>query len=217
MQRRLGMLSSTDLPQQFHEVKDADENFIWVGEPMFLPFLCTGIPFLIIGLIWGSIDYFGFIQHMGKAKSGPGLGFIIPFFTLHLFPFWASILNMVRLILVHKNTFYTITNKRVMMRSGFWGIDFNAIDYDKISDVQVTVNPLENMLGVGTIRISAGKVTSKGNPLTDDFIAVESPYEVFKKLKTVMVDIKTDWNYPNKLRPEENPGYNTKYEPKEGA
>ena len=29
-----------------------------------------------------------------------------------------------------------------------------------------------------------------------------------------MVDIKTDWNYPNKLRPEENPGYDTKYEPK---
>lgn len=121
---------------------------------------------------------------------------------------------MLRLILVHKNTFYAITNKRVMMRSGFWGIDFNAIDYDKISDIQVTVNPLENMLGVGTIRISAGKVSSKGSPLTDDFIAVSNPYEVFKKIKTVMVDVKTDWSYPNKLRPDENPGYNTKYEPK---
>jgi hypothetical protein len=207
------MLSSGNLPQQFHTVKDADENFIWVGEPMFFPFLCTGIPFLIIGLLWGAIDYFGFIQHMGSQKGFP-VGFAVPFFTLHLFPFWGSILNMLRLILVHKNTFYAITNKRVMMRSGFWGIDFNAVDYDKISDIQVTVNPLENILGVGTIRISAGKVSSKGSPLTDDFIAVKNPYEVFKKLKTVMVDIKTDWNYPNKLRPEENPGYNTKYEPK---
>ena len=208
------MLTTDNLPQQFRAVKDEDENFIWVGEPMFFPFLCTGIPFLLIGLLWGAIDYFGFIQHMGTAKSGPPPGFIIPFFALHLFPFWGSILNMFRLILVHKNTFYTITNKRVMMRSGFWGIDFNAIDYDKISDIQVTVNPLENILGVGTIRISAGKVNSKGSSLTDDFIAVQNPYEVFKKIKTVMVDIKTDWNYPNKLRPEENPGYNTKYEPK---
>lgn len=208
------MLDPKNLPQQFLAVKDTDEDFIWIGEPMFIPFLCTGIPFLIIGLLWGAIDYFGFIQHMGRMKSGPELGFIIPFFALHLFPFWASILNMFRLILVHKNTFYAITNKRVMMRSGFWGIDFNAVDYDKISDIQVTVNPLENMLGVGTIHISAGKVTSKGNLLTDDFIAVKNPYEVFKKIKTVMVDIKTDWNYPNKLRPPENPGYNTKYEPK---
>ena len=208
------MLSSSNLPQQFHAVKDADENFIWVGEPMFIPFLCTGIPFLVIGLLWGAMDYFGFIRHMGNAKSGPPPGFIIPFFALHLFPFWGSILNILRLILVHKNTFYAITNKRVMMRSGFWGIDFNAIDYDKISDIQVTVNPLENILGVGTIRISARKVTSKGSALTDDFIAVSNPYEVFKKIKTVMVDVKTDWNYPNKLRPEDNPGYNTKYEPK---
>lgn len=208
------MLSPGNLPQQFRAVKDDDENFIWVGEPSLGPFLCTGIPFLIIGLLWGSMDYFGFIRHMGSAKSGPPAGFIIPFFALHLFPFWGSILNIFRLILVHKNTFYAITNKRVMMRSGFWGIDFNAIDYDKISDIQVTVNPLENILGVGSIRISAGKVSSKGNPLTNDFIAVNNPYEVFKKIKTVMVDVKTDWSYPNKLRPGDNPGYNTKYEPK---
>ncbi|MCX5785133.1 MAG: PH domain-containing protein [Elusimicrobia bacterium] len=208
------MLTQNDLPQQFQAVKDEDENIIWVGEPRFFPFLCTGIPFLAIGLLWGAIDYFGFIRPMGGANSSEPLGFIVPFFALHLFPFWGSILNMFRLVLVHKNTFYAITNKRVMMRSGFWGIDFNAVDYDKISDVQVTVNPLENMLGVGTVRISAGKVDSKGNSLTEDFIAVENPYEVFKQLKTVMVNIKTDWNYPNKLRPDENPGYKTKYNPK---
>jgi len=208
------MLSPNNLPQQFRAVKDDDEEFVWVGEPVFLPFLCSGIPFLILGLLWGAFDYFGFIQHLGSAKNSPPPGFIIPFFALHLFPFWGSILNMLRLVLVHKNTFYAITNKRLMLRSGFWGIDFNAIDYDKIADIQVNVNPLENMLGVGTIRISSGKVTSKGNPLTDNFIAVKNPYDVFKKIKTVMVDVKTDWNYPNKLRPEDNPGYNTKYEPK---
>ncbi|MFA5199532.1 MAG: PH domain-containing protein [Candidatus Omnitrophota bacterium] len=209
------MLSPVNLPEQFRTVKDKDEEFIWVGEPNFTAFLTTGIPFLIVGLLWGAFDL-GFIGAMSKMKSGaPPLLLIIPFFALHLFPFWGSILNMLRLILVHKNTFYAITNKRVMMRSGFWGIDFNSIDFDKISDIQVTVNPLENMLGVGTLRFSAGKVSSKGNPLTSDFIAVKAPYEVFKKVKTVSVDVKTDWNYPNKLRPEENPGYNTKYDPRQ--
>jgi len=101
--------------------------------------------------------------------------------------------------------FHAIINERVMMRSGFWGIDFNAVDYGKISDIQVTVNPLENILGVGAIRILVGKVTDKGNFHIDDFIAVKNPYEVFKKIKTVMVNIKTDWNYPNKLRPPGEP------------
>jgi len=209
------MLTPANLPEQFRAVKDHDEHFIWIGEPEFLPFVATGIPFLIFGLLWGMFD-FAFLSGLSRAKNAPSLFFIIPFFTLHSFPFWLSFFNMIRLMLVHKNTFYAITNKRLMMRSGFWGIDFNAVDYDKISDIQVTVNPLENMLGVGTIKISAGKISSKGNPLTDDFIGVKNPYEVFKKIKTVMVDVKTDWNYPNKLRPDENPGYNTKYEPDKG-
>jgi hypothetical protein len=25
--------------------------------------------------------------------------------------------------------------------------------------------------------------------------------------------VKTDWNYPNQLRPAENPGYHTEYKP----
>lgn len=205
------MLSPSNLPQDFHVIKDNDENFIWVGEPMFFPFICSGIPFLIFGLLWGAFD-FGFLK-IATIKNGPPSGMILPFLAIHSLPFWLGIFNMLRLLLVHKNTFYTITNKRVMMRSGFWGIDFNAIDYDKITDVQVNVNPLENILGVGTIRISSGKVNDKGAAITDNFIAVQNPYEVFKKIKTVMVDVKTDWNYPNKLRPDENPGYNTTYDP----
>lgn len=198
------------LPQQFREVKDQDEQFFWVGRPEFTPFVCTGLPFLILGILWGSMDYFGFIRHM-KADQ---MGFAIPFFLLHLFPFWGSILNIFRLALVHKNTFYAITDKRVMMRSGFWGTDFNAIDYDKITDVQVTVNPLENSLGVGTVRFSAGQIGRRGYSLTNNFIAIRKPYDVFKQVKSVGVDVKTDWNYPNELRPKNNPGYNTKYKPK---
>lgn len=207
------MQASQYIPQQFQQVKDSDEKIIWTGKPRFLPFLLTGVPFLIIGLIWGTIDL-GFILQIGKDKAssgGPPMLFIVPFFLLHLFPFWGSILNIIRLFLVHQNTCYAITNKRLMMRSGFWGIDFKAIDYDKISDIEVTVNPIENMLGVGTIRAFSGRTTSKGANLYDCFIAIENPYEIFKRIKEISVDIKTDWNYPNAIRPETNPGYKTEY------
>jgi hypothetical protein len=39
--------------------------------------------------------------------------------------------------------------------------------------------------------------------------------EVFKMVKQTSVDIKTDYNYPNALRPETNPGYKTKYDRKD--
>lgn len=104
-----------------------------------------------------------------------------------------------------------------MMRTGFIGTDFKSIDYDKISDIEVTVNVVERAFNVGTIKFFSGRtqtddgVTSK---LYDRWEAIPNVYEVFKKVKQVSVDIKTDYNYPNALRPEINPGYNTKYDRK---
>jgi hypothetical protein len=42
---------------------------------------------------------------------------------------------------------------------------------------------------------------------------IENPYEVFKLLKQVYFDIKTDVEFPNKLRPPVNPGYQSEYQP----
>ena len=203
-------MTDYNLPPQFEAVKDGDEEIFWVGKPNFTAFIIRGIPYLFLGLIWGAIDYFVFIRNMDKEMSG----FAIPFFAIHLFPFYASILNMIRLFLVHGNTFYAYSNKRLMMRSGFWGIDFKAVDYDKISDIEVNVNPIENLLGVGTIQVFSGRVSDKGGRIYDKFIGINNPYEVFKRIKEVSVDIKTDWNFPNAMRPEVNPGYQTKYEKK---
>ena len=207
-------MTDKDIPPHFEAIRDRDEQILWIGEPVLLPFLATGIPFLIFGLLWGAFDYF-FIMQMSvhKAKDAMNDYFMIPFFAIHLFPFYGSILNMVRLMLVHKNTDYGFTNKRLLMRSGFFGISFKAVDYDKIQDLEVTVNPLENLFGVGTIRAFSGSVGNRGGRIYDKFIAIPDPYDVFKKIKEVSVNIKTDWNYPNALRPEENPGYKTKYDP----
>jgi len=203
------MLTDKNLPPQFEAVKDRDETFLWIGRPEFIPFISSGIPFLFFGLLWGAFDYFGFIRNM-PAKQ---MAFAIPFFALHLFPFYGSILNMIRLFLVHGNTCYAVTNKRLMMRSGFFGTDFKGIDYDKISDIEINVNPLENLFNVGTVQAYSGRTTDKGSMVYDKFVAIKDPYAVFKRIKEVSVDIKTDWNYPNKLRPDENPGYQTRYRP----
>lgn len=40
---------------------------------------------------------------------------------------------------------------------------------------------------------------------------VENPYEIYGKLQNIVLDIQTDIEFPNAYRPDENPGYNTKY------
>lgn len=204
------MLTDRGLPAEFEAIRDPSEKVLWAGKPALVPFLLSGVPFLIAGLCWGAFDYFGFIRHMPRSMAG----FAIPFFALHLFPFWASILNEVRLVLVHGNTFYALTDKRILLRSGFWGTDFNAVDYDNVRDASVTVGPVENLLGVGSIRLATAAVTSRGMSVPVSLVGVQHPYDVFRQLKQVSLDAKTDWEYPNAQRPASNPGYNTTYDPR---
>ena len=38
--------------QLFEQIRDPNESVLWAGRPAFLPFLASGIPFLMLGLIW---------------------------------------------------------------------------------------------------------------------------------------------------------------------
>ena len=44
-----------------------------------------------------------------------------------------------------------------------------------------------------------------------EHINIEKPHEIYPRLQKIVLDIQTDIEYPNALRPDENPGYNTKY------
>jgi len=160
-------------------------------------------------MVWAVVDY----QFIRQMLNTPTFNMsMIAFFLIHLSPFWFGILNFIRLFFVFSNTIYVLTNRRLIQRSGFWGIDFQSLDHDQIADIQITVNPLDNILGTGTILVTHAGVTPGTKP--DKIIGVKDPYSVFSQIKTVSVDVKTDWNYPNSLRPGDNPGYKTSYEPK---
>src|SRR5262249_30963089 len=118
------------------------------------------------------------------------------------------------LMLSYKNVAYAITNRRIILRSGVWAPNFQSIDFDKISEADVTIGPIEKILSCGTVRVNTGRVNSKGVTVFDSMVAIDAPYDVYKLLKETTVDVKTDWNFPNKLRPSDNPGYHTDYNPK---
>lgn len=206
-----------DTEHLFHDIIDGDESIIWTGRPNFTTFMCGGLPFLAVGMIWGIIDLGVIMSFMGHWPAAGGMGppmlFIVPFFALHLFPCWGSVLYMFWLFFSHRNTAYAFTNKRVMMRSGVFGIDYQTIDYDKIRDYQVNVGPMENIFGVGSILFNTGEISQKGHPMLKRFSGIDNPYSVFRLLKETTVNVKTDWNYPNAMRPDTNPGYRTKYDP----
>lgn len=70
------LTEKTNLPQ-FEAVRDSDEEILWMGKPAFIPFILSGIPFLIIGLIWGILDI-GFFGAFSKSPAMAGMsGFLL--------------------------------------------------------------------------------------------------------------------------------------------
>lgn len=201
-----------NLLPEFDSVKDDDEEILLQGKPKFFPYLTTGIGAGIGAFIFVGIYYL--ITRNIKNEDG-STGFQLWFAGIPVIFF---LLEFFRKMFSYSNTSYGYTNKRIMMRTGFIGTDFKSIDYDKISDIEVTVNFIERAFNVGTINFFSGRAqTDEGRTtkLYDKWEAIETPYEVFKKVKQVTVDVKTDFTYPNALRPETNPGYKTRYNRKD--
>jgi hypothetical protein len=215
-------MSEGYVPPQFDAVRDADEEFLWHGRPAALPYFATGLPLFFASLVMAGIFLF-FNQLFRSAPApdqNPALGFFLLVFSAPLWIiFGLGMLNIVRLFIAFRQTYYAVTSKRVIIRTGFWGPEFTTVDFDKIPELTVTVGFFEGLVGAGTIAgfVNAPESTSAFNANFTDthnrFIAIRDPYTVYRLLKDTSVDVKTDWNYPNALRPEENPGYRTRYRP----
>lgn len=202
-----------NLLPEFDSIKDDDEEILWTGKPVLTPYILGGLGAglftIAFGIIWILTSKYGNFEEGSEPNAW--------FWLFGLIPLLQGAYVFFNKLFSFPNTAYAYSNKRVMMRTGFIGTDFKTIDYDKISDIEVNVNVIERIFNVGTVRFFSGRTqTDEGNTtkLYDKWISIKDPYDVFKLVKQTTVDIKTDFNYPNAIRPETNPGYKTKYERK---
>ncbi len=207
---------------ELSKVLDQNEKIFWEGAPSFWPFVFGGsVITTCFGLIWMIF----LIPFMGFALFDILFGSHVFGFSFLLFPhFWIGLGLVFGIpiyqVLVHKYTYYAITEKRVILQKGIIGRDFEIVDFDKITNSEVNVGVFDKLFGggnTGSILIyTAGAVAySNQSAVNKPYTLrnVDKPYEVFKLLKKVSYDVKTDIEYPNKLRPGENPGYQTNYDP----
>lgn len=203
--------------RELDKVLDQNEKVLWEGAPSFWPFLFGGSAVTtIFGLFWMVFV----IAVMGIIVVGSGS--LVFGFGIFLLPhFWVGIGLIFGIpiyqILVFKHTYYAITDKRVIVQTGLIGRDFKLIDFDQVTKLEVNVGFFDQVFGGNTgsiLVVTAGSThTGKGTPKPYVLKHITSPYDVFKLFKKVTHDVKTDIQYPNKLRPTENPGYQTDYDP----
>lgn len=185
------------------------EEILWRTKPKKSAFIWGKImQMLPIVLLWVCFDGFFIGILIGTVKEIPTglIIFLCVFFAFHLAPLWIWLTNVLTAGRRVKNTEYAFTDKRIIIRSGLIGIDIANIYYSDIQSVNVRVGLIDRILKVGDIYISG---SFKAQVLSD----IADPYRVTSELQTIIHDIKADILYPNALRPEENPGYHTKYRP----
>lgn len=201
------------LESNFRSIKYDDETFFWVGKPKFKPFVIN----VIIGVLITSTTIFGiFIINLYLAMSV--VERMIPIVYIFMILFLGGIIlgGLVQ-VLSYKNIFYGFSDKRIIFRTGYFGIKFKTVEYDKIIDIELDTHLVDGFFNTGTIRVNSGKTrrSSEGHitNLFDSLNSIENHYEIFNRIQKITLDIKTDYLYPNGLRPPVNPGYKTKYKP----
>lgn len=198
--------SGRDL-KNIEDVIGSDEQILWSGKPKKRAFLINAFTKMLpIALIWLLFDgaFIGLmIGTMDEIPASVKI-FMAVFFLFHLAPVWIWLSHVLTANRQHENLEYAFTNKRIIIKSGIIGIDFKNIYYSEIDSVNLRVGLVDRIEKVGDIYI---KSIGGANVLYD----LENPYTLTEKLQKIVVDIKTDIQFPNNLRPAENDGYNTKY------
>lgn len=189
----------------------ANEIILWRGKPQRKGFVATrSLSLLPIALIWLVLDLSILMPALGQGEM---LGFLIPFFALHMMPVWIWLGNVFTAGKRWKNTAYYATNRRLIIQTGYLAVNETSVFYKDIRNTQVRIGLLDKMFGTGDILIDDGYYRSKNRTPTHMFEDLENPQQVYNRIQKIILDIQTDMEFPNAYRPAENPGYNTQYEP----
>lgn len=191
------------------DVLNENERILWRGKPKKKAYVLNAFfkmfPFAFIWLLFDGAFIGAFLFVGSKGNIPPfAIVMLVAFFAIHLLPVWIWLVNIVTANKQHKNLEYAFTDKRIVIKSGVIGIDFKNIYYSDIQSVNLKVGIIDRILKVGDVYV---KSASGADVLFD----IDDPYFITQKLQTIVLDIKTDVQFPNALRPKENAGYQTTY------
>jgi len=198
---------------QNHPVLAAGEAILWQGKPKKGAFIATkSLTMLPIAAIWLLLDLQFLVPTLA---SGEMLGFIVPFFALHLMPVWIWLGNVITAGRRWKNTAYYVTNRRIILQSGFLAVNETSLFYKDLRNAQVRIGLLDKLFHTGDIILDDGMYVSRNNQRQSYHVMedLDDPHAVYSRIQKIILDIQTDIEYPNAFRPAENPGYQTEYRP----
>ncbi len=160
------MLLGVDVPPDLRAMLGPGERVLWVGRPVkavaalsSLPIVLFIAPFIAVPLL-----------------VVPRVAWAFPVVSL-FFAFWYAITLPIAFAplyayLAAGKTWYLLSDRRIVVRKGVIGTDYDILGLDQVQQVNVNVGPVDKLFGTGSIKVQAVGV----EPLT--LYAVKQPYKV---------------------------------------
>ena len=172
----------------FKPVLDADEEILKVYKPnKFLTYFGTVLVCIFITVLFMIPIIASFLDT--ETSIATSIGFIV-------FVVVFDALTLLLIALWYNKTIFAVTNKRILIRTGYIGVDYKGLDYDTIGALTVNVNWLDKLLKKDTGTLSFGSMAS---PMINtanykfSFLYIKNPYEVYREVKAII-----DANKPKK-------------------
>ena len=174
----------------FENILDKDEKIEKVFKPEKAKFFFSVIAY------WGiSFLFFAVIGVFAVVFPDSGMPVRYSYLMIPI-GLWLAGMLIVLLFasLYYKNIYYAYSNKRIIIRSGIFGVDFKSLDMSMIGAVNVYVSLIDKILRKDTGSIMFGSTAS---PIGGQnagagyrFNNIKAPYETCKEVKSFIDEYK---------------------------
>lgn len=199
--------------QDLRAVVGNSEQILYEGKPDRKCYIYETVlnPLLPVAIIWAIIDFGALGNLMFRGHAGGMLFFAIPFMLLHLMPVWLYVGGIVFMAKRYQNTCYIVTDRAIYVSGGVFNKTINVKPFAELSHINLHRGIFDQKFNVGDIVCTTSHLNENGKSATIKISSIADYVEVYNLVKKLQMDVYTDVMYPNAKRPDENPGYNTKY------
>jgi membrane protein YdbS with pleckstrin-like domain len=176
------------MEKEIQTMLESEEKIVWTGKQDFKSAIISGffisLVLCAIALLIQSFLTGGTCTINGQPGTPEQCSNMPNYFAYGLFAI--ATLVLVSAFINYKVTRYVISNKRLLLKSGWIGADIRSVYYNQMRSVSVNVGIIGKIFGTGTILIDTGMITQTKNgsqTVYDRFSNIKSPYDIIRMIQ----------------------------------
>jgi hypothetical protein len=176
------------MEEKFNDIIEKGEKIIKVYKPNKKKFWWFVAFCLFWSSIWAVVMLILSLTLPEEWLIDEGGNGKIPMLIISIGWIASSLISLIFPHLYYKNKYYCYTDRRVIVRSGVFGVDFASLEFKSLTATMVSVSLLDKILRTNTGTIRFGSASSQmtnvnGASTPYAFRHIEKPYEVMREIK----------------------------------